>query len=256
MNDFVSRLIARSSGGKSSVRPTIAPAFAPEVGKPRRSPAGEILQNLPEHPPAIAPLPFETLRQKETQNRVQPPTNLQSPKTDSQALQQLATLRDHAQRIESREGREALQVREQNQTLFETDVVSPISSLAMRPEIHDREFVGLPTPSLVEPQSPSLIAVAREVKSARENEPSEPIVPATPLQPPVFAARPTPERNTDLAADNSKKKKASEPVVQVTIGKIEVRASIASPKPTEKKAPSGAMSLEEYQRVRNRRSAG
>jgi hypothetical protein len=256
VNDFVSRLIARSSGGKSSVRPTIAPAFAPEVGRPRRSPAGEILQNLPGHTPAIAPLPFETFRQKETQNLVQPPTNLQSPKTDSQALPQLATLRDHARRIESREGREARQVRKQNQTLLETDAVSPISSLAMRPEIHDREFADLPTASLVEPQSPSTIAVAREVKSARENEPSEPIVPATPLQPPVFAARPSPERNTDLSVENARKKKASEPVVQVTIGKIEVRASIASAKPAEKKTLSGAMSLEEYQRVRNRRSAG
>jgi hypothetical protein len=72
----------------------------------------------------------------------------------------------------------------------------------------------------------------------------------------VFAARPSPERNTDPSFENSRKKKASESVVQVTIGKIEVRAFITSPKSAEKKTQSGVMSLEEYQRARNRRSAG
>ena len=256
MKDFVTRLMARSSGEKSSVRPTIAPAFAPEAPKPRRRPAGEILQNAPEHLPAIAPLPFETLRQKESPDRVQPLPNLQSPKSDPQAPQQPATLPDYPQRIKSREGREGPQLRERNQAILETDVVAPISPLAMRPDVHNREFFEPRKVSQVEMQGSSTIAAARESKPVHNDAPSEPIAPASSLQPPVFAARPSPERNTDPSLQNSRKTKAGESVVQVTIGKIEVRAFITSPKSAEKKTQSGVMSLEEYQRARNRRSAG
>lgn len=256
MSDFLSRLIARSSGERSPVRPRVAPAFAPEADRPRQSHAGEILQNPAEHLPAIAPLPFETLRQKENPNRAQPPTNLQSPKADSQAPQQPAAQRDSAQRIESREGREKLQVHERDQMTLETNVAAPRSSLVTRSEIHSRGLVEPSKTSIAEARDVSTIAVARVIEPSRENELDGLVVPATPVQPPVFAARPSPERKSELSDENSRKKKTSEHVVQVTIGKIEVRASIASPKSAEKKAPSGVMSLEEYQRVRNRRSAG
>jgi hypothetical protein len=256
VSDFLSRLIARSSGERSPIRPTIAPAFALEAGKPSRSHAGEILQNPAEHLPAIAPLPFETVRQKENPNRAQSTTNLQSPKTDPQAPQQPAAQRESGQRIEPRKGREELQVREQNQTTLETNVAASIFPRASRTEEYSREFVEPPRSSIAEARDVPTTAMAREIEPSREKEPDGLVVPATPLQPPVFAARPSPERKSEFLDENLRKKKTSEPVVQVTIGKIEVRASIASAKSAEKKTQSGVMSLEEYQRARNRRSAG
>jgi hypothetical protein len=256
VSDFILRLIARSSGEKSPVRPTVAPAFAPEVDRPRQSHAGEILQNPAEHLPAIAPLPFEALQQKENPNRAQPTTNLQSSKEDSRTPQQQAAQRDSAQRIQSHERREELQVRAQDQTTFETNVAASIFPRASRTEEYSREFVEPPRSSIAEARDVPTTAMAREIEPSREKEPDGLVVPATPLQPPVFAARPSPERKSEFLDENLRKKKTSEPVVQVTIGKIEVRASIASAKSAEKKTQSGVMSLEEYQRARNRRSAG
>jgi len=63
-------------------------------------------------------------------------------------------------------------------------------------------------------------------------------------------------RKAERPLEAPRKGPASEPSIQVTIGRVEVRASIAAPKSTEKKVPTGAISLEEYQRLRSRRSTG
>jgi len=256
VNDFLSRLIARSSGERSPVRPAIVPAFTPEAGGAGRDPAGEVLKNPAEHLPAIAPLPFETLYGKERPNGVQPSPNPQSGKMDSPVPQQSSALKNNARPFEAAEGREERQVGEQNRATFETNVAATASPLAPRPDVPGRESVELPRTSIFEAQDPATIAVRREIKPSPENATEKLVVPAAPPQPPVFAARLAAERTSELSVENWRKKKPSEPIVQVTIGRIEVRASIAAPKSAEKKTPNGVMSLEEYQRVRNRRSAG
>jgi hypothetical protein len=255
VSDFLSRLIRRSSGEKSLVRPRIAPAFAGAAGVAGRGPAGEILRNPPERLPAVAPLPFEALRQRENPRRPGQSMNLQLPRMDARPREESRAPEDDAQPPRPREEGEE-RASGHTEVSLETALVVPASPFATRPEISGRPFVETPIVSPAETQNAPVFRVVREAATSRENPPAELVAPATPPGPPIFLARPPADRNRGLPVETPQTTKPGEPAIQVTIGKIEVRASLAPQKPAEKKTPSGAMSLEEYQRLRNRRSAG
>jgi hypothetical protein len=254
VSDFLSRLIARSSGEKSLVRPRITPAFSKTTDTAERNTAGEILHNLPERLPAVAPLPFDAPRQ----NRKQPQqsSNLHSQETDTRLpLQTTLPSPDMPQPLELREEREE-RVYKHNEVRQETTVVAPIASVVTGPEDTDRQFVEARKASPSGTQDTPVLNVVQEFKTWRKDLPAELVVPANQPQSPIFPARPPAARTTELSNEASKIKKPSEPAIHVTIGKIEVRAALAPQKSAEKKTPRGVMSLEEYQRLRNRRSAG
>lgn len=233
------------------MRPRIATAFSKIADTVERSTAGEILNNLPERLPAVAPLPFEAPRQSRKQPRHSP--NLQSQEIDIWQPRQPVTSPD-TRTLELREEKEE-GIQKHDDARHGTTVVAPIASRVNGPEDSGRRIVeAKASPSKT--QDLPVFNVARETGIFREDLPTGPIVPATPPQLPIFPARPPAARSAELPNEVSKTKIPSEPAIQVTIGKIEVRASLAPQKSTEKKTAKGVMSLEEYQRLRNRRSAG
>jgi len=256
VSDFVSRLVARSVGEKPMVRPRIAPAFAQPREGSERVPAGEALRQGPERLPAMAPLPigparamerakpaeqtFEPQRQKlrNPQRTLPEPENTGSAKKDMEA--------------EETE-REAVRPRTQREIVETESAVKP----ATTPEARELTAAESAKVNSVEILATPVFQAARE-KNERRDESHSANVPvyATSAVPLTLPALRSANRNLEPRFETSRKKETSEPAIQVTIGKIEVRASIAAPKTTEKKMPTGAMSLEEYQRLRNRRSAG
>jgi len=251
----VSRLVARIYGEKPLVRPRIAPAFAQPTESGQRRPAGEILRQGPERLPAMAPLPvrpahalekvrhaeqtFEPQRQK-TRNpqTVRPaPENYRLAKGEIEAEETERHVRSNAQRA-----------------ILETEsTLKP----ATKQEVRELTLVKSAKVNGVEIPATPVFQAARgtseQEDGSRSADPRVATTSSIPLAGP--ALRPA-NRNSEPRFENPRKKEPSEPVIQVTIGKIEVRASIASPKTAEKKMLTGAMSLEEYQRSRNRRSAG
>lgn len=236
------------------MRPRIASAFSKTADTAERNTAGEILHNLPERLPAVAPLPLEAPRQ----NRKQPQqsSNLHSQETGTRLPQQTLAWSDMPQPFELREEREE-RVYKHNEVRQETTVVAPIASVVTGPEDTDRQFVEAQKASPSGTQDiPVPNVVQKAIRTLRKDLPAELVVPANQPQSLIFPAHPPAARSSELPNQVSKAKTPSEPAIHVTIGKIEVRASLAPQKSAEKKTPRGVMSLEEYQRLRNRRSAG
>lgn len=137
--------------------------------------------------------------------------------------------------------------------IVETESMKP----ATKQEVHEPTLVESAKVNGVEIPATPIFQAARG-KSEKEDESRSgdvPVVTTSAMPLAESTLRPA-NRNSEPRLENLRKKEPSEPAIQVTIGKIEVRASIASPKTAEKKMPTGVMSLEEYQRLRNRRSAG
>jgi len=250
VSDFLSRLIARSSGEKSSVRPKIAPAFAQSFEAVERVPPGEILRNAPEQVPARSPFPFEPVGQKEQSRRAEQSPNPQAPSNDARPTTEPSI--PHDLPLPRAVGpKEELRNEERVQTLRETTDVIPTSALAPEPEVSKQPLVEART----EMRAAAVPHPTQRISKSSEQIAEGAIVPAAPLPPPILPAARFSARNAEQPLDAAKNGKGKEPAIQITIGKIEVRASLESSKPKDKKAPSGVMSLEEYQRQRNRRSA-
>lgn len=238
------------------VRPRIAPAFAQPTEGSERAPAGEALRQGPERLPAMAPLPMEPARAMERakpaeqtfepqwQKLRNPQPTLPEPENTSSAKKDMETAETE---------REAVRPRTQREIVEAESAAKP----ATKQEARELTTVESAKVNSVEILATPVFQAARGKNQQRDESHSVDAAvdraSAVPLAVPAF--RPA-NGNLEPRLETSRKKETSEPAIQVTIGKIEVRASIAAPKTTEKKMPTGAMSLEEYQRLRNRRSAG
>jgi hypothetical protein len=255
VTDFLSRLVARSSGEKPDVRPRIVPAFAQRHEIAEQLPAGEVLRGAPEASRAIAPLPVQN------SNRTSPNHRRPEQISDVPAPSSRGQISGfHPTEVpSSREQRQNEKVETQVTLLpaSQNKAVVPAQSSVPKPtvdlEVRSHRDKAIES-TQVQRGPATAAAVSREAKDvvkaiSKLDEPA--------LVPPIFPlVRPTVSKS-ELPLEAPKKKTANEPpAIQVTIGKIEVRASIAGPKSGEKKISTGVMSLEEYQRLRSRRSAG
>jgi hypothetical protein len=238
------------------VRPRIAPAFAQRAEGSERAPAGEALRQGPERLPAIAPLPIEPARAME---RVKPAEQTFEPQWQKLGHPQ-PTLPEPENTSSAKKDMEAGETeREAVQPRTQREIVETESAVKPATRLEARELTAVESAKVnsVEILTTPVFQAARGKNEQRDESHSANVTvdttPAVPLA--VPALRPA-NRNLEPRFETSRKKETSEPAIQVTIGKIEVRASIAAPKTIEKKMPTGAMSLEEYQRLRNRRSAG
>jgi hypothetical protein len=257
VSDFLSRLVARSSGEKTRVRPRIAPAFTQLQESGRKAPAGEVLRDAPETMPAIAPLPVEPPRRAE---KIAEPSRQLSAflvtKASKELRPQTSSLNGAVPSANPEESPEKNEREAGGSRVRQKEIVVLASTplpAADREEARPR--VEKLNASVVHPGAPPVFQTVRADRESRNEFPVARNVNAVPGIPPAFPAV-RPVRNAEPHFEIPKKKTSGEPTIQVTIGKIEVRASIAPSKPTEKKLPAGAMSLEEYQRMRSRRSAG
>jgi hypothetical protein len=213
------------------------------------------LRGAPEAPRAIAPLP-------QGQRAANPHGRTETGHQSTAVLSLRETLQrpqptDFSRASENRQDEEAdVHVSAEPVRLKETiilaanNVPSPATAREeMRPmTVRRKEQKPALTPTL------EAVAIKRETTeelkiAAKAAEPTISAPSDFPTVRPVIA-------KAEMPLEAPKKKPVSEPAIQVTIGKIEVRASIAAPKSGEKKLPTGAMSLEEYQRMRSRRSTG
>jgi hypothetical protein len=260
VSDFLSRLVARSSGEKPAVRPRVAPAFAQQHAIAEQLPAGEVLRGAPEVQRAIAPLPVQH------SHRMSP--NRRGPEKTSDVPRPAERRESSLSGFYHADAPSALEIRpsgvvETQATLFPTsheEAAMSAQSPVARPTVwlEERPHGDRTIKRTQAEHGPATVfqtvAVTREVKDVVRaiSKPNEAV-----LVPPNFpVVRPSISKS-ELPLEACKKKPTNEPpTIQVTIGKIEVRASIAGPKSGEKKKPTGVMSLEEYQRLRSRRSAG
>ena len=257
MNDFLSRLIARSAGEKPAVRPRIAPAFAQPPVTDQRSAARDVMQEVSQSLPAVSPLPFETAR------RVERPEGdyVRTGHSESLKTGSIPSVNQDSARRSAPESKRSLQeipaaVTDRAVTTQETIVTRSIPERAIQRQDHARVAAEAGEAPTAQTPPAIIFEATRASRESREEPPTTAIVKTVASDPPAVPRPLAAARNCDSLSDAPKKREAREPVIQVTIGKIEVRASIASPKSRDKKLPTGAMSLEEYQRLRNRRSAG
>lgn len=257
MSDFLSRLVARSSGEKSAVRPRILPGFAGRHEIAEQLPAGEVLHGAPEVQPTIAPLPVQNSHRMSPNRRSSEIMNnvpaAPAPRDTSRAGTEVPGVLDQ-QQTKVVETQRTLLPASQEKTVV--TVQSPVTKprMGLEERLHGDTTIE---PTQVE-HGPAMViqtvAVTRETKEVVKviSETAEPV-----LGPPNFpVVRPSASK-FEMPLEASRTRPTSEPpAIQVTIGKIEVRASIAEPRPGEKKIPKGVLSLEEYQRLRSRRSAG
>ena len=254
MSDFVSRLLARSHGEKPMVRPRVAAAFAQPLESSDRAPAGEVLREGPASFPAMAPLPTEPVH---AITRVKHRTVVDDPPRPGAASPSANLLEDKNPHLVSKESQEKRTEKETGRTHVTREPVASQSTKVSSTEHEVLERVSIePASAVISEMREAPVFQGRSSREPQGNSLRPTVVdPASAQQPAPPASRPA-IRNSEQRAENPRKKETSEPAIQVTIGRIEVRASVAAPKTSEKKMPTGAMSLEEYQRMRNRRSAG
>lgn len=254
----MARLVARSMGESAAVRPRIAPAFAQRAERAQHGPAGEVLHGVPEAGPTIAPLPIETPgvtteRAAHLNRNVDSQASLLRPAKVPQAnlMEAGSSLVPHEEkaadspiaRVTAAEAKEA---------------VAPKSNPLPEGETKNSRIIeetGEHSRTKAAPGSVFQAVVIRQ-------ETKETLRVADQSEEHALARSAVPElrpavRKTEQPLESPRRRPAAEPpAIQVTIGRIEVRASIGAPKSTEKKMPAGAMSLEEYQRLRSRRGSG
>jgi hypothetical protein len=246
VSDFLSRLVARGAGEQEAVRPRIAPAFAERRVGGERLPAGDILESPPDVSRAISPLAIE-----------RPPrvTPAGSYREGSSAAPISAPHRETITRFDYRDRVANAQERGAEQGANETPTLPSVREVGVA---HARDvFPVRVTRAEFEPQESTALRairagreVAEDVKpSLGASEPSREVPARTALRPAVSKSAWPREVPKKTSANESA-------TIHVTIGRIEVRASLAASKPAEKKVSNGAMSLAEYERLRSRRSAG
>jgi hypothetical protein len=238
------------------VRPRIAPAFAQPAEGSECAPAGEALRQGPERLPAMAPLPIEPARAmqrvKPAEQTVEPQwQKLRNPQPRLPEPENTSSAKKYMEAEETEI--EAVRPRTQREIVETESAVKPATKLEPR----ELKAVQSAKVNSLEILAAPVFQAARGKNERRDESHSADLTADTTSAVPltVPALRPA-NRHLEPRFETSRKRETSEPAIQVTIGKIEVRASIAAPKTTEKKTPTGAMSLEEYQRLRNRRSAG
>jgi hypothetical protein len=244
--------MARSSGEKLAVRPRIAPAFEQLAKWAERPPAGEILHAAPERLRAIAPLPVDKIR-KSTDRAPRSDRSLEFRNiTPGQVTLPPLISRETAAPRGSRTAKD-----------------HAISEVSVKPDEHDktapavaklaRECGSLHPETEIatgEPTSPQVIQAIVSKPEAKEKLQfaAQPFQSA--LTPTAISELRPAVRKAELPLESPTKRPLAEPApIQITIGRIEVRASMAAPKSSEKKSTSKPMSLHEYQRLRSRRSA-
>jgi hypothetical protein len=144
-----------------------------------------------------------------------------------------------------------------------SNVIERTTIVSLPPEIQPAlaptpERIVIERPALVEPQpaakasqpapAPQIVAQPPAAQAARDPQPAPARAPLIMPQPSitVIQARPA------LPAASQPTAAPSEPIIHVTIGRIEVRATPApAPAARPKSAPTSATSLDEYLRQRN-----
>jgi hypothetical protein len=253
--DFLGRLVARSLGEKPAVRPRIAASFVPAHELGWRAPAGEILTTAQEEVPVIAPIRSGPERISQQSQRLPP----REASTDWPATSPRARRSSHVNFAPSGEQleteREAEDTDSQPFTVPQQIGVPQPQAFADRDSETPRSTFNTPTPGPRE--GVVSVQAAADIREPVESSKQALTPVSSPMSFPVIPAMRAAVRAQEPVGKYSKKQKSSEPpAIQVTIGRIEVRASTAAPRASEKKAPTGAMSLEEYQRRRSRRNAG
>jgi hypothetical protein len=256
VSDFLFRLVARSAGEQAAVRPRIVSAFAERRVEAERLPAGNVLEGAPDVPRAMSPLVTETPHGTASA-RLHRKGNTDEPV--SEAHRETSERFDYRDRAANALGSRAEEVGSEPRVLpmiQQTGVAHAGRVLSVRIERQEGLPAAVAQPALERPEAMAL----RAIRTGREGEKDiKPTLTMNNVSREVHAApalRPEISKGS-LPLIAPKKKSAKEPeIIQVTIGKIEVRASLVASKPTEKKTSNGAMSLDEYQRLRSRRSAG
>jgi len=255
VSDFLTRLIARSSGERPLVRPRIAPAFSQVAESGQRSPAGEVLRNSHDRLPAVAPFPFDPVQRKESYRRPEETEKTRSSDAGKEVSPNAPSLQDFPagkeRALEGSEEKRDNGSRAPKQTI----VVASTPMPTREREIHQQQQAEAPKIFPFQMRDAPVNPLP-DIRPSQEQPQGEPSVPAAPLQPSILQVPRPSRKNPELRTEPARKPAANEQTIQVTIGRIEVRASIVAPKSANKKQPASAMSLEEYQRLRNRRSAG
>ena len=256
MSDFLSRLVARSAGEQAAVRPRIISAFAERRVGGERLPAGNVLEGAPDVPRAMSPLVTET--HGTASARLHRKGNTDEPM--SEAHRETSERFDCGDRAANARGSKAEEVGSEPRVLPMIQQAGVAHAghglLPVRVERQEDLRATVAQPALERPEAMALRATQNGREGARDIKPVLTVNDVSREVPARPALRPEISKGS-LSLEAAKKKSAKEPeIIQVTIGKIEVRASLVASKPTEKKTSNGAMSLDEYQRLRSRRSAG
>ena len=255
MSDFLSRLVARSAGEQAAVRPRVVSAFAERRVGGERLPAGNVLEGAADVPRAMSPLVTET--HGTASGRLHRKGDTDEP--TSEEHRETSERFDCRDRVANARGSKAEEVGSEPRVLpmiQQARVAHAGRVLPVRMERQEDLRGSVAQPALERPEAMAL----RATRNGREGERDiKPVLTVNDVSREVHARpalRPEISKGS-LPLEAPKKKSAKEPeIIQVTIGKIEVRASLVASKPTEKKTSNGAMSLDEYQRLRSRRSAG
>ena len=256
MSDFLSRLVARSAGEQAAVRPRIVSAFAERRVGGERLPAGNVLESAPDAPRAMSPLVTETPHGKASA-RILRQGNVDEPV--SEVHRETSERFDYRDRPANALGSRAEEVDSEPRVLpmiQQAGIAHAGRVLPVRMARQEDLRAAFAQPALDRPEAMALRAIRIGREGEKDIKPTLAMNDVSREAHPRPALRPEIDKGS-LPLEAAKKKSAKEPeVIQVTIGKIEVRASLVASKPTEKKTPNGAMSLDEYQRLRSRRSAG
>jgi len=185
--------------------------------------------------------------------RVPPSAGLDEParhlrvRFDNASLERLTSL---AAPIDSTRARAAVTARSAETIL--APLVQPLADRRAPTLASPRE------PSPVDGKAPSPLARDQPAPiTSRGVEPERVVAAAAPTLPVITrrALEVAPPSATNRAASRAVEPAVSAPVVQIRIGRVEVRAVVASPVPTRASAPraSGAISLEEHLRRKDAR---
>jgi hypothetical protein len=272
MTDFFTNLVARSFGSAPTLRPRIASLFEPvrgntvpltgTVSKPEESfpamendvNAGAVRQKDTKEP--VARVPENPILKRDNDKSVQENMPVAAQATDVLPMQPLMVhLQRHLQQplqsvmVSKRESQPS---NDSELTLSSLDLPALSATTVSHQDVVHRELQTGRARHIARPDIVSSV----ETVTGRKNERSLVVCPSIPSElrltnlalsaKPGRGVRDDVHRPMDVAPP-------SEPSIQVTIGRIEVRATKESERSTRPAASSPVMSLEEYLGKRSRR---
>ena len=263
MSGFLASLVARARGEARAIRPRLPSRFeTPIADTPADNPFGEIIEEFPsETPPSVQPACETPFAQPET-----PP----QPTPDTPGVRRTATPVTTLANVPPAAAPE----------LRANEFAPPAVAVSNpTPDAPSRTEQASSAPSPVEPitiefappavavSNPTPDAPSRTEQASSAPSPVEPItiirestetrivpqrvVPARVNVAPVPPARPG-QNVPPFAAQQQQQHPAPQPTIEVTIGRIEVRATQPATAPSRAAAPSPVMSLDDYLRARVR----
>lgn len=268
MSDFLSNLLSRHDQPKSAVRPRLPSLFENEAR--RESPVTEL--TVETEAPIMPPAP------RRTADLPVAPTPQAPVAAATMPLPRQETATSANPPVEASKPAAVLQTRVEHETsVFTSTATEPVS--APRPDVVRPDVVRIEAGQPgVEPRSEHHIheierrveremvpGAHRTIEKAQVQSPAPAIMPAprptmaeTRMPPPPFATareeRPVARETRRREARETPAPSAPEPTIQISIGRIEIKAMEERDKPARKTdKPSSVMTLDEYLRSRAKR---